>query len=278
MSKRKESSLLIETLLEEAVNRKRRREENSRDSHARTINRLATRENDLEQIVQNLEWKKRQLEDATLKLQVEQAIDNKKTTKTASATAIPSISTTVKPCHCLLLPSPSSPPPPITSPLPLPSSYEPFLSETSCRPSSRPSTLKTKTSVTSPSQSQPQPYRAQYIYPVPGYALGTPHSTSEYVVEPYIPYPVTPLPCQPSQYYVPRPVQADNPIKRFEDRSSAYWRRFGIAIGQRVPKLLGKRRLQNPEDNLWFEVKLYKSDTIRVRIGGEYRDLKEGME
>lgn len=175
MPKRQESALLVDTMIEEETRRKKQRLQNTHDSFARNINRLAVQEGDLQHQVQNLQWKKRTLEKETLALEVEQARVRK---KAGASTTLPvqsrqdlpsdevmhrsfpspSLSTGSTSYQCLDSP-PSTPRQPIC-PLPLPSQYQPFFGKsrhfnqhssfTATEQTSTANTTKTAESITFP--------------------------------------------------------------------------------------------------------------------------------
>lgn len=263
MSKRQESGLLVDTMIEEENRCKRQRMQNTHDSFARKINLLAVKEGDLQHRVQNLQWKKKTLEDETRELEVKQALVKMKAITSTAPTVppcqdfqlsevmhrsfpSPSLSTVSTFDHCLDSP-PSTPRQPIC-PLPLPSSYEPFLQNQD----NYASPINTVRSFPTPEKSQPPPYIPPYIQSIP-----------PDIIDLYVPTPI--IPSKPT---------ANNPIKQFKDRSEAYWRRFEIAIQQRGA--LGKRRWQNPEDLLWFELFLHPCGRVRVRLNGKFEDIQSG--
>lgn len=73
MSKRLPSTVLPETLQTEETLRKEKKEQDSRDSRVRARNRLKIEQVELQVDVENLKYEKKRLEDATLKLKVERA-------------------------------------------------------------------------------------------------------------------------------------------------------------------------------------------------------------
>lgn len=148
MSKRKDSSLLVDTLDKEETDRKKQRVENSRDSYARNINRLALQEQGLIQSVENLKWENKRLTDRTTELKVEIEKEEKKRLSNEIKIkfsnpapgfdflhhAFPSPSPSTSSTASTSSPSSSSAPLKDISPLPLSSTYEPFLRDQSIRP------------------------------------------------------------------------------------------------------------------------------------------------
>lgn len=289
MSKRQESSSLIDTILEEHTERKKQRLQNSRDSHARTINRLAEREQDLQVKVENLKWEKKRLEYETLELKVERVREEEQREKRKTAEvschttkpredsnteiiqhALPTpppstVSTPIGPVS--LLSPPCTPPQPISQ-LPLQSSYEPFLQSTDIRPFKIKKNLSPATPNLPPSSISPHQY--------PNHTW---HVPIVHPPMPYVPHYVNAVPLELIPKYIPTPIQPlntleSNPIRSFSDRSSAYWRRFEIAIKQLTN--LGKHKLQNPEDNLWFQVQVYSHGRTRVRLSGKWWLIEDG--
>lgn len=262
---RKESRELVEAMKREASNRKKQKQENTRDSIARNLNRLAQQEQHLKINVQNLTWNQRRLETETRamevkKARIEQSMTQrtltpgtlvKKTTTTKTVTPGPDVLYRSFPSPASTLDDPISPSAcssrTSSNPLPLPSSYEPFLSiqETSSRPS--------KTPRPTPTTVQHQPYIPQYIFP-PQY------------IPIYIPAPIGPISSTSSK--------ATESIKSFQEKSGAYWRRLKIALIQK--NLRGKRKIQNPEDNVWFEYKSQAEGLYRIRLNGEWYDINDG--
>lgn len=275
MSKRKESSCLIDAMSEEERERKKQRVQNSRDSYARNVNRLAVREQELQHSVQNLEWKEKRLEARNRKLQVEQERERPKV-PTAQPRQNPNLALAEilfrsfpSPTMSALSPgnslfgSPSSTPFQPISPLPQPSNYVPFL----CSQDSPASSINIRRALPKSENASPSNFGSY------------PYSPNENPLQPYIPQYLYPVPPQNIPLYIPSKIKplnsvATNPIKTLTDRSEAYWRRLKIAIQQ--AKLKGKTRIQNPEDDLWFELKINGLGTVRLRIDGDWQDIEGG--
>lgn len=283
---RTESREFVDAMLREASDRKKRSQENTRDSIARNLNRLAEREKDLEINVQNLTWKKRRLETETQALEINKArIEQSNAPQTWTPGPSTEQATTTKastpgldvlyrsfPSPTSTIDDPMSPstltPRTHSYPLPLPSSYEPFLNLQENTPQS----IKTHRPIPSPIQHQQ--YVPQYIFSPQNLPVYIPSTIGQRPVpiqhEPYIPQ------------YVSRsigPIRttkpgASKPIETFQDRSGAYWRRLKIVLHQK--NLRGKRRIENPEDNGWFEYKSSREGSYRIRIDGGWYDIDEG--
>lgn len=286
MPKRKESDLLVETLLKEEEARKKRREQDHIDSQKRAVNRLGMKKENLEVDVQNLAWEKKKLEVETRQLKVEKARAERTWAKQGKPEPnsrrknfnIPS--SDPKGAHTegtQEMPKASTRPP--TSPaspktvfdraFPSPPPSTSSASPTSPRSPSSPDTTP-PVACSIPSRSTYEPFIPQPDSPKP---RKTPPSTKKgSSPEPYIPEPVKPstsgirVPA-----YLPLPIVhtiENNPIQSFKDRPDDYWTRFALAI--RAGCLLGRRKFRNPADGLMFRVLNYPGGTIRVLVNKEW--------
>lgn len=316
MEGKKESSLLVDAMTEAAMARKQQQNQNTRDFYARNINRLARREVDLKVNVQNLKWEKKRLENDTLKLKVEHNIfsrkranENQKSTteepkppngksesekqKPASENpkpdnkgqksakeprddfmyrSFPSPASSESTLDPLDSQSTSIPPQQPKNSLPLQSTYEPFLPDQDFRPPQP----KIKRAQPKPEEPSQPTFGVQYIFPYPFQFVKPSDSSREGLPQPYIPPFVSPGIPHVIPVYVPSPINTleNNPIKCFKDRSSAYWRRFAIAIEQL--KVVGKSKVQNPEDQLWFQVQVSPKKLTRIRLDKKWLAIEDG--
>lgn len=261
MSKRIESALLIDTLLEEETETKKRRMQNTRDSYARNVNRLAIREQTLERSVQNLEWKRKKLKVENRALKVERARERKEIARPAI-----SVVRRQEPCEDLLgnppstmstaffsPPASTSPPTPsiIASPSPFRSSYEPFLSDQNFQ--------RAATQFKPPAPSVGSARLEQYMQlPIP----------EVYQPPPYVPPFVTPTPPHMIPFYTPGPIRSIPPITSFKERPEEYWRRLEILVLQKCN--FGKKRIQNPEDGRFFQIQRSTQNRVRVRLNTKW--------
>lgn len=286
MSKRKESRLLVDTLIEEEIKQKKQRRQNSRAAYARSVNYLEQRKQDLEINIQNLEWDNKKLENGNRELKIERkreeaAREKRKimgapsyssTPRRNTSTEImyrslpsPDQSTVSTPIEYLSLLSPPSTPQQAVSQLPLQSSYEPFLRETEIRPRKLQINAGSTTHHVSPSPSftsqYPEHNQSFSNRPIP-YVPAYVNSAQPRFIPLYIPGPIQP----------PNTLE-NNPIQHLTDRSAAYWRRFEIDMRKLSP---GKHKIQNPEDHLWFQVQTYQHGRPRVRLNGKWWLIEEG--